>query len=133
MERCLVKPPFLAVGAALAIATLACSGLTFNVQELQTGPTQTLSVNEPLPASGQVASVRIEMGSGTFHLAAGAAGLAEGTVRYNVAGWAPQVLRSGPDLTLRQQTSTSTVAVQGPQVVNDWDLRLGSVPMDLTI
>ena len=128
-----MRSPFLAVGAALAAATLACSGLTFSVQEVQTGPTQTLAVNEPLPASGEVASVHIQMGSGTFHLAAGASGLAEGTIRYNVASWAPQVLRSGPDLTLRQQASTSTLAVQGPQVVNDWDLRLGSVPLDLTI
>lgn len=128
-----MRASFLAAGAALAAATLACSGVTLSVQEVQTGPTQTLSIHEPLPAAGQVASVRIEMGSGTLQLSPGASDLAEGTIRFNVASWAPQVLRSGPDLTLRQPASTSTVSAQGPQVVNDWALKLGPVPMDLTI
>jgi hypothetical protein len=128
-----MRSSFLASVAALAAATLACSGLTFSVQEIQTGPTQTLSVHEPLPEAGQVASIHIEMGSGTLHLSGGASGLAEGTLRYNVASWAPQLLRSGADLTIRQPVSTSTVSAQGPQVVNDWDLKLGSVPMNLTI
>jgi hypothetical protein len=128
-----MRPPFLAVLAILAAATLACSGLTFSVQEVQTGSTQTVTINEPLPASGRAASVTFELGSGSFHLSAGASGLAEGTIRYNVADWVPQVQRSGPNLTIRQQASTSSFAVQGPQVVNDWDFRLGSVPMNLTI
>ncbi|MGA2111008.1 MAG: toast rack family protein [Anaerolineales bacterium] len=128
-----MRPSFLAVLATLAGATLACSGLTFSVQQVQTGPTQTLTINEPLPASGQAASVTFELGSGSLHLSAGASGLAEGNIRYNVADWAPQVQRSGSNLTIRQQTSTSTFALEGPQVVNDWDFRLGPVPMNLTI
>lgn len=128
-----MKPPFFAALATLAGATLACSGLTFNVQEVHTGPTQTVTINEPLPATGQVASVTLQMGTGTLNLSAGASGLAEGTVRYNVADWGPVLERSGANLTIRQQTSSSTFAVQGPQIANDWDLKLGSVPMDLTI
>jgi len=124
---------FLATAAALAAATLACSGLTFSVQEIQTGPTQTLSIHEPLPGAGQVASLHVEMGSGMLRLSGGAPDLAEGTLRYNVASWAPQVSRSGPELTIRQPVSTSTVSTQGPQVVNEWNLQLGSVPMDLAI
>ena len=125
------RPIFFAL-IVLAIASLACS-FTVNLPQAQkTGPTQTFTVNEPLPDSKIVSQVSLEMGAGTFKLAGGAKGLIEGTVDYNVDKWKPTVTRTGSDVRIKQ-TNLENVSL-GSDVKNDWDLKLSSEqPLDLTL
>ncbi len=125
------KPLFFAL-VILAVASLACS---FNVnlpQAQRPGPTQTLTINEPLPDSKVASQVSLEMGAGTFKLAGGAKGLVEGTVDYNVEKWKPTVTRTGSDVLIKQ-TNLENVSL-GSDIKNDWNIQLSSEqPLDLTL
>jgi hypothetical protein len=121
--------------AALAVASLACS-INFNlpdVPRLQTGPTETLTVNEPLPDSGEVVDVTLKMGAGELNVSSGAEGLVEGEIRYNVAEWEPTIANTGDTLTISQGDGDINLGIPESDVVNDWDLKLGDAPMNLTI
>jgi hypothetical protein len=115
----------------LAVGALACS-VTFNLPHVDTGPVQTLEIDEPLPSEGTVMDVRIDLGPGTLDLSGGASGLAEGSIRFNVEAWRPTVTRTQTGLTIEQGQTDATPTL-GEDVVNDWSLRLGNVPMDLTL
>src|SRR4051812_9681544 len=118
---------------ALMAASLACN-IGLNVPRVNTGPTQTLAVSEAAPAAGQLAEVALTMGAGTLTLDPGAAGLMEGQVQYNVADWKPVVTHTGNSVTITQgQPDNVTFPVSGNSIVNDWTLKLGNVPMTLTV
>jgi hypothetical protein len=127
-----MKRGLLITVAALAAATLACN-IGVNVPRVNTGPTQTLAINEP--ASGQQASeVQITMGAGTLSLAPGAEGLVTGQVQYNVAEWKPTVTHTGNSVSIVQgQSNNVALPASGDQIVNDWSLKLGNVPLTLTV
>jgi N-terminal domain of toast_rack, DUF2154/Cell wall-active antibiotics response 4TMS YvqF len=118
----------------LVSAVLACSpaNVTINAPRIPTGPTETITVNEPLPDSSAVTDVKIEMGAGKLTLAGGANGLAEGEIRYNVAEWKPTITNTGSSLTIAQGDS-NVDGFPGDNVINDWDLKLGDAPMNLTV
>jgi hypothetical protein len=132
-----MKRPALAVLAALAAASLACSfSYNFDFPRVQTGPTETLAINEPALASGvAVTAVELTMGAGTLNVQGGAEGLAEGEIRYNVATWKPTVTRGTDSLSITQGENRGKIGLpgKGSNIVNDWSLRLGSSPMALTI
>jgi hypothetical protein len=119
---------------ALAAAVLACSpmNVNINVPKIQTGPTETFTVDELAPKEGLVPDVEIQMGAGKLTLAGGAAGLAEGEIQYNVSDWKPTITNTGSSLTISQGKSNVN-GVPTNDVINDWNLKLGDVPMDLTI
>jgi len=127
-----MKRGLLITVAALAAATLACN-IGVNVPRVHTGPTQTLAINEP--ASGQQASeVQITMGAGTLSLGPGAEGLVTGQVQYNVAEWKPTVTHTGNSVSIVQgQSNNVALPASGDQIVNDWSLKLGNVPLTLTV
>lgn len=127
-----MKPHLTLMAAMFAAASLACS-FTVDVPRLQTGPTETVTVDEAAPDGASVTEVLLRMGAGTFRLSGGAAGLAEGTVRYNVPEWKPAVVRDGNRLTIEQRRRDGIRGVPEADVVNDWDLRLGDAPMDLSV
>jgi hypothetical protein len=114
-----------------ALVALACSPW-FNVPHY-TGPTETFTFDEPLPAGESVADVDIRMGAGSLDLRSGAAGLAQGTISYNIAEWEPTVTRTGDHLRIEQGTPDPNFAIPGHDIVNEWDLRLGDVPMRLSL
>ena len=126
-----MKRALTAVAAVVLVAALACSP-TINVPHVDTGATETLTVNEPLPAEADIAHVALEMGAGSLELAAGASGLAEGTIRYNVAGWRPTITRTDAHLRIEQGTPEPNL-VLGEDTVNEWNLRLGDTPMELSV
>ncbi len=120
--------------AGLAAAALACS-ISVNLPQVTTGPTQTLNISEPAPGAGQTAVVQIGMGAGTLNISAGAAGLVEGTVQYNVAEWKPTVTHTGGMVTIEQGQPKNNIGLpqSGSKIVNDWALKLGNAPMALTV
>ncbi len=127
-----MKPQLYAVIAVLILASLACS-ININIPSIQTGPTQILTVNEPLPSGNEATSVNIGMGAGTFKLSGGSSALVDGTIQYNVDSWKPTITNSGNSLSI-QQGNNSINGIPTKNIVNDWDLKLNNtVPMDLEI
>lgn len=128
---------FLITIAALALLAMACN-ISFNlpVKEVNVGPTVSEDIRVPLPSkTGEVTKMTFGFGAGEFSLAPGStASLVEGKATYNVAELKPQVTVSGNDVKI--ETGHSTIGGL-PRLSNNfkniWDLKLGNVPMDLTI
>src|SRR5258708_3285485 len=119
--------------AALTAASLACN-IGVNVPRVSTGPTQTLAISEPAPEGTKSTDVQIIMGAGTLTLDPGATGLVEGQIKYNVADWKPTVMHTGSSVAITQgQPNNVALPVGGSDIVNDWSLKLGNVPMTLTV
>jgi hypothetical protein len=117
---------------ALALATLAC-GFDVNLPQLETGPTQTLTVSETLPNADTVAQVKVSMGAGKLSISPGAQeAFVEGTINYNVESWRPTITNEDGDLTI-EQGGNGVRGLPTNDVVNEWDLTFGDAPMNLTI
>jgi hypothetical protein len=118
----------------LALAALACGpvNITVNIPKVTTGPTQTFTVNEPLPDSKSAVDVTLAMGAGEFNLSGGGDGLLNGAVQYNVPEWKPTLTRGTTSLTL-EQGQNDVNGLPGSDVINRWDLKLGNAPMNLTV
>jgi hypothetical protein len=119
--------------AALAAASLACdiNINTPNVRRVQTGPEQTITVDEPA-AAGESGSLELQMGAGTLDLRGGAEGLVSGEIRTNIEEWVPTITRNGDSVTISQRNSEGAFPT-GDDVINRWDLTLGDTPLDLTV
>jgi hypothetical protein len=119
---------------ALALSALACGpfSVTVNVPKLTTGPTQTFTVNEPVPDTQSATDVTLAMGAGELNVSGGGDGLIEGSIQYNVADWKPS-LTTGAGSVRLEQGNTEFSGIPGSDVVNLWDLKLGSAPMNLTV
>ncbi len=123
--------------AALAIVSLACS-VTLNLPETQikTGPTVTEDINVPPLADTQAtANVSLGFGAGKLNLQPGSAdALVSGTATYNVVDFKPIVTINGSDVTVEQgNLKLNRVPILNSNVTNQWDLALGTNPMNLLI
>lgn len=132
-----MKRTLLAVVAALAAASLACSfSYNLDLPQVTTGPTQTVTISEKGPGTGvDVTAVEIKMGAGSLNVQDGAEGLADGEIRYNVETWKPTVTRDANSLSIIQGENKGNIGLpgNGNSIVNEWTLKLGSSPMALTI
>jgi hypothetical protein len=123
--------------AALAIVSLACS-VTLNLPETQikTGPTVTEDINvPPLTDTQATANVSLGFGAGKLNLQPGSAdALVSGTATYNVVDFKPIVTINGSDVTVEQgNLKLNRVPILNSNVTNQWDLALGTNPMNLLI
>lgn len=139
-------------GIAIVFATMACSlnilpfTTTINVERIQTGPTVTEEISVPVPTDQVELRVELLFGLGKLKLEPGdAETLIDGTVRYNVEELKPTVVQEGDTVRLvqgdeeRGEGFSITVPdlpldleIEG-HVESEWDLRIGSVPMALTL
>ncbi len=117
--------------ATVLLVTLSCS-FTVNAPKVSTGETKTFTVNEPAPTGNEPAKVDVQMGAGKLNIAGGASNLVEGTIRYNVLVWEPKVTRDGNLINIHQGTEKE-IKIPDDNVVNDWELNLGSTPIDLSV
>lgn len=125
-----MKIPILIGLSILVLATLACSiSLPERVETIET---QTFKVAEPLPAGNAPVRLQIGMGAGSLNISGGAQGLVEGEIRYNLAGWEPQISRQEGELRITQKTGLGS-ALPGGSPINQWELNLGNHPIDLRI
>ncbi|HLC33887.1 MAG TPA: toast rack family protein [Anaerolineales bacterium] len=128
--------PFLFLTAALTILAIGCSGVTVNLptmRELELGPTQTYSIDEPLPAGSDPVALTLSMGAGSLDVRGGAQNLVEGSVRCNVPSWKLVVDRSANQIDIRQEAPEGYTTPTGSSVVNEWEVRLGAHPLDLHV
>lgn len=120
--------------AILAATTLACSPGVPAFSKVETGATQTLSLNDSQPNPGTGMDVNMIMAMGELNLSGGAETLLEGDVSYNVEEWKPTVTSTGTSLTVTQGEADDAVwGFPGEDVVNVWDVKLGNIPMNLSL
>ena len=127
----------LAAVLVLALVTTACSiNIKLPVTKINTGPTQTVEIQVPMPAEPSTGvGLNLEFVAGELKLAPGASGyLASGTATFNAVDFEPKVEAAGSSYTLR----SGDMKIEGipnfkDDLKNEWDLQLANLPMSLTI
>ncbi|MGE5774963.1 MAG: toast rack family protein [Chloroflexota bacterium] len=113
----------------LAFASLAC-GFTIDLPEPpQAGPEveESITVADP---EAEDTNLTISFGAGELKLSPGAKNLVDGTVTYNVADLKPRIEKNGGDIEIKQELKKLPPP---DHIKNEWDLKLGNMPMDLTV
>jgi hypothetical protein len=119
----------------LILISMACSVTNLpGFHKLETGAIQSFTFKEPYPGTMTVQDVSLSVAFGEFNLTGGEEALLEGAVRYNVDEWEPRLTHKNNALTVSQGENNFTVdGVPGEDVVNEWNVKLGNVPMNLTL
>lgn len=128
--------PFIFVIIVFSMVSLAC-GLRFNlpVTDIKTGPTVTEDIFVSLPDTGDPVDIMLSFGAGVLDIRPGAEdALIEGTARYNIDDLKPEITIGDN----RVHLETGDLKIQGiptfgDDLENEWRLKLGDAPMDLTI
>ncbi len=118
----------------LALASLAC-GFSVNIPQAPTpGPEVTDKIAVAAPTSGGT-RLSLAFGAGQLNLASGApAGkLVDGTATYNFPDFKPQVSQTDGEVQIQQGNLKFNGVPAFNNIKNEWDLKLGSMPMSLTI
>ena len=114
----------------LSIASLAC-GFSFDLPSLpKAGPDIEESITVTDPESDET-RLSISFGAGELKLSPGARNLVDGTVIYNVDDFKPEIVENGDRIEIKQGNLDSIPPLE--DLRNEWDLKLGSAPMDLVI
>jgi hypothetical protein len=125
----------LALSAAL-IASMACS-ISIPSVDIMTGPETETAIQVPrLSDPTQEAYVTLAFGANELRLSPGATqGLVSGTVRTNLKDFVPTVKIDGSDIRIEQGDLNvdGIPNISADDVINKWDLQLGSDPIRLRI
>jgi hypothetical protein len=114
----------------LALASLAC-GVTIDLPEqAKVGPEIKDSIAVAVPKSEE-AQVSLSFGAGDLTISTGAKNLVDGTALYNVRDLKPEISENGSEIEIKQGDFDDIPPFKG--LKNEWDLKLGKTPMDLTI
>ncbi len=114
----------------LALASMAC-GFNIDLPKASTpGPEVTDEITVPTPTTDEV-SLNLSFGAGEMTLAPGASQLVEGTATYNYAAFKPDVNIDGSNIQIQMSDINSFPSFDN--LKNEWDLKLGDTPMDLSI
>ena len=119
--------PFIAV---LALATLAC-GIS-----APKPPTPQPEVTEDIKAEypdAEEINLKLRFGAGDFTLNPGADILVDGTATYNYDELKPEVTTDGGDVEVRVGDGNLNIFPNLNNLKNEWDLKLGDQPMNLSI
>lgn len=120
----------------LALVTLACS-ININLPaQVKTGPTQAEDIHVPYLSDQQaIADVTLNFGAGKLNLHPGAENeLIGGTATYNVADFKPKITVDSNNVNIEQGNIKITgIPYINQDILNEWDLTLGSRPMSLMI
>lgn len=123
---------FMILVAILALTTLACG---FNInppRRAEPIPEVTESIKVASPESDDV-NLRLSFGAGELKLSPGASGLVDGTATYNYEHFKPEVKTDGGDVHITMGETSVNIFPSLDNPKNEWDLKLGSQPMDLSI
>ena len=116
--------------AILTVAALACGGTITLPQAPTAGPAVVEEISIPAPAAGET-RLKISFGAGDLTLSPGAANLVDGTATYNFEDLKPEIITQGNSVEIKQHDLLTLVEPRN--IVNAWDLQLGSSPIDLSI
>ncbi len=115
----------------LALASMAC-GFSVDLPKQSTpGPEVKESITVPGNGSGET-RLTVSFGAGTLKLSPGAGNtIVDGTAVYNFKELKPEIVKDGSNVEIKQ---TGFKNLFNPKdIVNEWDLKLGKSPIDLTI
>lgn len=115
---------------ALALASMACG---INIPKPPTpGPEITDKIEVKTPKADNV-SLHLSFGAGDMKISSGAKQLVEGTATYNYSTFKPIVTTNDANVEIKmsQMDFGSIPNFNDPK--NEWDLKLGETPMDLTL
>ena len=114
----------------LSLASVAC-GFSIDLPDRpKAGPEVKESITVADPKSDET-RLSISFGAGKLTLSPGAKNLVDGTAIYNVEDLKPEIVKDGNNIEIRQGNFKSLPPFKGMK--NEWDLKLGSAPMDLVI
>jgi hypothetical protein len=114
----------------LSLASMAC-GFSIDLPDRpQAGPDVKESITVADPKSDET-RVSISFGAGELTLSPGAKNLVDGTIVYNVEDLQPEIIEDGSNIEIKQGNFKSLPPFN--DMKNEWDLKLGSAPMDLVI
>jgi len=121
---------FISVLAIVLLASLAC-GFNINLPQMPTpGAEITKEINIPAPEGDEV-NLKLSFGAGKMTLAPGAEQLLEGSAAYNYAAFKPVVLINENQVEIKMSEINSIPAFN--DLKNEWDFKLGTTPMNLSI
>ena len=115
----------------VAFFSLACSLNAPSNNPPKLGEKQTLTLSEPAPTDKSVTTATVRMGAGKLQISGGSNQLLEGSVIYNISSLAPNVVTGDHSLTISQASELH--ASPGGDMVNEWSLKFGKTPLDLSI
>ena len=131
------RKPIFIILIALALASLACSvsvNLPIPVDDITAGPAQTMEIEVAQP-DASIADLTLVFGAGELEIEPGAQGaLVSGNAEYNVDDFKPRISVDGEEVRIE----TGDLEIKGipkidDEIKNAWNLRLGDMPMRLTI
>ncbi|MCG2786854.1 MAG: toast rack family protein [Anaerolineae bacterium] len=120
------------VSLVLVFALSACS-VRINTQKETPGPdiVDEVSIQNP---DAETAFLTLEFGAGRLYLAPGAgARLLSGTATYNIADLKPVITEDGEVVKIHQGEYKMNSWPNLDGTKNEWDFRLGEMPLDLTV
>lgn len=118
---------------ALSLALSACS-LHISLPIVQkAGPTVVDEIALPAPVGADVTDLTLSFGAGTLKLHPGTDSLVSGTATYNLADFKPVVTINANKVRIEQGNGRITGIPDMSNLKNEWDLALGSAPIDLNI
>jgi N-terminal domain of toast_rack, DUF2154 len=122
--------------SAVLLASMACTVSIPPIVDIMTGPVTETAIQVPrLSDPSQEAYVTLSFGANHLHLSPGATqGLVSGTVRTNLKDLEPTVRIVGSDIRIEQgHLNVEGIPRNSSEGINDWDLKLGSDPMQLRL
>ncbi len=115
--------------AILALTSMACR---IGIPQAPTpGPDVVDEISAEYPDSGD-ASLTLSFGAGEMTLNPGADGMVQGTATYNYDTFKPEVKTDGGNVEVAIK-NVNFNSFPPQDIKNQWDLKLGDKPMDLTI
>lgn len=127
--RIITRLTTLFILSVILITTLSCN---ITIPRIQTGETQTFQVSESTLDIQSPAQITLAMGAGKLTVEGGSDKLIEGSISYNVDGWKPDIRRDDDSITI-DQNSDFISGIPTRSIVNNWDLKLGQSPINLTV
>lgn len=119
--------PFIAI---LALTSLACG---ISVPEPPTpSPEVTEDIKVEYPDADEI-NLNLKFGAGKFTLNPGADILVNGTATYNYDELKPEVITDDGDVEVRVGDGNLNILPNLDNIKNEWDLKLGDQPMNLSI
>ena len=100
---------------------------------LTPGPTVIDEISVPLPDSTKPVDLSLTFGAGKLKLSPGASGLVSGTATYNIPDFKPTVTVNDSTVRVEQGNYKLTSIPDFSNIKNEWELKLGAAPLDLTI
>jgi len=132
------RKAILAVLVMLVMTTLACGiNITLPENAIEVGPLETEPIFVSLPGGTDTAKLKLDFGVGKLIINPGAEEgvLVSGTATYNVAEFKPSITTSGSQVTIDQGSFDYEITglPNFNDLENEWDLVLGSQPIELDI